>query len=164
MHAGAIGIEQPRNPNLRTILPAIIETERFGSALAFIVTSPGAGTIHRADIVLRLRMDLRIAINLAGRRLKEPRLNAMTVFQGVKNAQNAGLHRPDGVALILRRGSVACEIIDAVDLKASQVVTHVRFDEMKTRMIQYRIQIFDYAGAKIVQAPYLVSIVNESPT
>ena len=58
------------------VLAVIVEEQRLGAALAFVVAGARADRVDVAPIVLGLRVDGGIAVNLGGRRLEDPALAA----------------------------------------------------------------------------------------
>src|SRR3546814_7344960 len=70
--------------------PAIVEEEGFRGALAFVVAGPGACLVDAAPILLRLRVNFRLSVDLAGRGLQDPRLLRIGEFEQVARAQDAG--------------------------------------------------------------------------
>ena len=59
MHARAVGVEDARHLDAQFVLAPIIEEQRLGAALAFVVAGARADRIDVAPIVLGLRMDAR---------------------------------------------------------------------------------------------------------
>src|SRR3546814_14236158 len=62
----AISVENAGHTNSASRRAVIIASERFRRSFAFIVAGARTGWIDIAEIILPLRMDLRIALNLAG--------------------------------------------------------------------------------------------------
>ena len=53
------------------VLPVIVHEQRLGAAFALVVARADADRIDMAPVGFRLRMDVRIAIDFAGRRLQD---------------------------------------------------------------------------------------------
>ena len=70
VHARSVGIENPRDLDGQSVLTVIVEKQSFGTALAFVITGPRSDRVDMAPVLFRLRMHLRIAIDLAGRGLE----------------------------------------------------------------------------------------------
>lgn len=47
------------------------------AALAFVVTAPGADRVHMTPVVLSLRVNRRVSIDLAGRSLQDRNVEAL---------------------------------------------------------------------------------------
>src|SRR4051794_18897576 len=118
-----------------------------------------------AHIALRLRMDFRVSINLAGGCLQ----NARALFSGelehVIGAKHAGPHRADRVALVVRRRSRASEIEDAL-YRAGDLgrLCDVVLDEAKSGVVEKRPDILDAAGIEIVDAGHMVAALHQPVT
>jgi hypothetical protein len=61
-----IGIEDADDSDLHLMLAVVVETEGLGHPLSLVVAGPGPHRIHVAPIILLLRMNLGVAIDLAG--------------------------------------------------------------------------------------------------
>src|SRR6202012_775084 len=77
MHARAVGVEDARDADAQLVLAVIIEEQGRGAALAFVVASARTDRVDVAAIILGLRMDRRIAIDLGGRGLEYLRAHAL---------------------------------------------------------------------------------------
>src|SRR5215216_3962568 len=114
----------------------IIEHQRLGSPLAFVITSPWTDRIDVADIGFRLRMNFRITVNFAGRSLQNPSRFLTGEIEHVHGADDTGSHRSDGVALVVPRRGGTRQIVDPVDIRVDREwLAHVAFDECEIRMI-----------------------------
>ena len=82
--------------------------------LPFVVTGPGADRIDRPAIALGLRVDLGIAVDLAGRGLQHLGAAALGHAQHVDRPHHRGLHGLDGVVLVVARRGRAGQIVDLV--------------------------------------------------
>jgi len=69
-----------------------------------------------APVVLGLRMDERVAVDLGRGCEQEPRALALREAQGVVGAQGADLQRLDGVAQVVHRAGRRGEVQDVVHL------------------------------------------------
>ena len=65
VHARPVGVEDPRHLDLQPVLAVIVEEQGLGAALALVVAGARAQRVDVAPIVLALRVDLRVAIDLA---------------------------------------------------------------------------------------------------
>jgi len=103
MHARAVGVEDSRHLDANAVLAMIVEEQGFRRALAFIVTGPQPQRIDVAPIGFRLRMNVRVAVDLAGRGLKNLGFDALGKTQHVDRAMHAGLQRLHRIELIVDR-------------------------------------------------------------
>jgi len=103
MHARAIGVEDARDANAQLVLAVIVEEQSLGAALAFVITGARADRIDVAAVILGLRMDRRIAIDLGGRGLEDLGPEALGKPQHVDRAGDAGLGRLHRIVLVVDR-------------------------------------------------------------
>src|SRR5258708_4672830 len=101
MHARAVGIEDSRYLDFKAVLPMIVEEQRFGATLAFIVAGARPNGIDVAPVGLRLRMDRRITVDLAGRGLKNTASKALGETQHIDGAMHRRLGRLHWIMLIV---------------------------------------------------------------
>ena len=91
MHAGAVGVEYARHLDANAVLTMIIEEQGLGGAFAFIVAGARPERVDVAPVGFRLRMNVGVAVNFAGRSLEDLRLDALGQTQHVDRAVHAGL-------------------------------------------------------------------------
>ena len=101
MHARPVGIEDPRDLDAQLVLAPIVEEQRLGAALAFVVAGARSDRIDVAPIILRLRMNMRVAVNLRRRRLQDLGLHALGQAQHIDGAVHADLRRLHRIELIV---------------------------------------------------------------
>ena len=65
-HAGTVGVEDTDDLGADTVQAVVVEEERLGAALALVVAGAQADGVDIAPVALRLRMDVGVAIDLAG--------------------------------------------------------------------------------------------------
>src|SRR5678809_1195132 len=63
-HSLPISVEDPNDPRVHSVLPMIVHHQCFGYPFAFVVTASQADAIDVSPIILSLRMDQRIAVDL----------------------------------------------------------------------------------------------------
>ena len=97
MHARAVGVEDARDLDAHFVLPPVVEEQRLGAALAFVVAGARADRIDVAPVVLGLRMNVRVAVDLGGRRLKN--------FRAQPLGQPSMLMAPCTLVLVVCTGS-----------------------------------------------------------
>ena len=71
LHVGAVGVEDPRHPDRHAVLAVVVEEQGLGAALALVVAGARAQRVDVAEVALGLRVDRRVAIDLAGRGLQD---------------------------------------------------------------------------------------------
>src|SRR3989338_2431055 len=65
-HPLAVRVEDANNPGIQPMLAMIGHRERFGESFGFIVHAARPDRVDMAPVMFRLRMDLRIAVDLRG--------------------------------------------------------------------------------------------------
>src|SRR5258708_28786725 len=127
VHVRAVGIEDARDPYGEPVLALVIVEQRLGAAFAFVVTSARACQINVTAVLLSLRMDVGIAVYLAGGRLQNAHTQALGETQHVDRSNDARLRRFNRIMLIVDRRGRASEVVDLVDLdieRKGHVVAH----------------------------------------
>jgi hypothetical protein len=155
-HAGAIGIEDPHHLDVDIVLPEAVEEQGLGAALALVVAGARADRIDLAPIGFDLGVDLRVAIDLAGRGLQHPSAGALGQVQHVDRAHDIGAHGHDRVVLIMDRRGRAGQVVDLVHRNEDRVV-HVVVHELEVRVIQQVGDVVLAAGEQVVQADHAVA-------
>ena len=77
VHAWSVGVEDPRYLDAQFVLAVVVEEQRLGAALALVVAGARPQRIDVAAVALDLRMHRRVAIDLAGRGLEDPRVQPL---------------------------------------------------------------------------------------
>ena len=72
-HAWTVGIEDPDDAGIDPMVAVIRHRDRLGEALGLVVDAARPDRVDVTPVALRLRMHLRIAIDLGRRRKKKPR-------------------------------------------------------------------------------------------
>src|ERR1700683_5023879 len=93
MHAGTVGIENPGNLNFETMLAVIVEKQGLGATFSLVIAGAWSDRIDVAPVIFSLRMNRGIAINFAGRRLKNATLKAFGEAEHVDGAVHRSLCR-----------------------------------------------------------------------
>ena len=157
MHPRAISIENPRDLDRQAVLAVIIEEQRLGAALAFVIAGARADRVHMAPIILGLRMDVGIAVDFAGRGLEDLAAEALGQAEHVDRAVDRGLGRLHRIVLVVDRRGRAGEIEDLVDLD-EQRESDVVAQELEPRL---RVEVGEIVlgpGEQIVDAQHVVPI------
>ena len=161
VHARAVGVEDARDLDLELVLAPIVEEQRLGAALALVIARARPDRIDVAPIVLRLRMDGGVAVDLRGRGLEDPAFEALGEAQHVDGAVHAGLGRLHGVVLVVDGRGRAGEIVDFIDLdieREGHVVTH----ELEARVAEQVLDVALGAGEKIIDADDVVAVGDQA--
>ena len=95
----------------------VVEAEGFSDALALVVATADTDGIDRAPVTLRLRVDLRIAVDLTRAGEQQPRPYSPRQAQHVISAEEAGFGCLDRIELIVNRRSRASEMPDPIHLE-----------------------------------------------
>ena len=121
MHPRAIRVEDPHDPHVHPVGSVVVHEERLGSPLPLVVAGAWTDRVHRAAITLRLRMHLRIAVDLARRGLQHLRPATLGHAEHVDRAHHRRLHRLDRVVLVMARGGRAGEVVDLVHFQPERM-------------------------------------------
>ena len=141
------------------VLAVIVEEQRFGAALAFVVAGARADRVDVAPIFLGLRMRHRIAIDLAGRGLQDPAFQPLGEAEHVDRAVHRCLHRLDRVVLVMDRRSRTGEVVDLVDLDIEREADVVP-QELEARVHVHMVEVALGRRKQIVDADHLMAVVR----
>ena len=138
----------------------IVEEQRLGAALALVIAGARTDRVDVAPIFLRLRVDVRIAIDLARRSLEDLALQPLGEAEHVDRAVHAGLGRLHGIVLVVDRRCRTGEIVDLVDLDIERhrdVVPH----EFEARLAMQVVEVALGPGEQVVDAQHLVPLFEQ---
>ena len=150
-----------RDPYGEPVLTLVIVEQRLGAAFAFVVTAAWARQINATAVFLSLRMDVGIAVYLAGGRLQNARVQALGETQHVDRSNDARLRRLNGIMLIVDRRGRAGEVVDLVDLDIERK-GHVVAYGLEGRLAE---QWFDVAARTceiVIDAENLALLLEQS--
>src|SRR5690554_7039218 len=116
MHAGAVGVEDANDPDVDLILPVVVEKQTLCTALTLVVARPNTNGINVAPVIFGLGVYQGVAINFAGRCLKNFRLNTLGQSQHIYGTHHRGLYGFDGVVLIMYGRSRTGQVVNLVYL------------------------------------------------
>ena len=161
MHAGPVGVEDPRDLDTQSVLAPIVEKQRLGTALAFIVAGARTNWVDVPPIILGLRVNARITIHFRRGRLEDAGPHAFREPQHVDRTMDTGLRRLHRIVLIVNRRSRASEVINLVhlDIKWKR---HVVTDKLESVMVEQMVDVAPRAGEEIVDA-YDIRAVRNQP-
>ena len=142
--------------------PVIGHGHRLGEALGFVVDAAGAHRVHVPPVALGLRVDLRIAVDLGGRREQVARTLGLGQAQRLVGAQRADLERRDGLLQVVdrtrRAGKVENPVHRALDVdEAGDVV----LDELEGRVADQVGDVVRRPGDEVVHPDHLVPLGDE---
>ncbi len=163
MHIGTISVENTRHLDIEMVLTVVIEKKRLRTALAFIIAGADTVGVDMAPVVFRLRVQFRVAINLAGRSLKNFGLQPFGQPQHVDGPVDIGLNGLHRVELVVDGGGGTGQIIYFVHLhmqRKGDIVAH----HLKMGVVQHRCDMFAGAGKEIIDTEDLIPIVQQSLT
>jgi hypothetical protein len=160
VHVGAVGVEDPRNLDLQCMLPIVVEHQRLGAALAFVIAATQPDRIHVAPIVLFLGMFRRIAVNLRRRRLQDARLHALRKAEHIDGAVHTRLGRLHRIELIVHRACRTGEIVNLIDLDIERK-RHVVPHQLEVLRTEQAGDVALAAGIEIIDAQHVVFLAHE---
>lgn len=164
MHSRTVSVENSGHLHIEAVLTVIVEEKRLSTSFAFVVARADANWINVTPIAFWLRMDRRIAIDLARRRLENLAAEALGETKHVDGADDRCLRRLDRVVLIMDRRSWTGKVVDFVYFhikRKAYVMTH----ELKARVPVQMIDVLLGSREQVVYAKNFVSdvqkVVNE---
>ena len=114
MHEGTVGVEDANHANVEVVGAVVVEEDGLGGSLALIVAGTGANGVHVSVVLLYasdggnartgLRVDERIAVDLARAGVQETASRIASQMKKVQNSENRALEGLDGVGLRSQRG------------------------------------------------------------
>ena len=158
-HTGAIRVEDSDYANIHLVFPMVVEKQSFGIPLALVVTSARTDRIHVASIGLGLRMNRRVAIDLAGRGMQDSGVHTLGEAEHVDRSEHRGLDRLDRVVLVMNRRCRTGHVIDSIDFDFERI-NHIVAKKLEICMILQVNDILLITGKKIIQAKIVVGILK----
>ena len=156
VHAWAVGVEDAHDADVDAVLAFVVHEKSFGAAFAFVVARTDADGIDVAPIVFFLRMNQRIAVDFRSGGLENAGLGASGKTEHSDCAHHRGLHRLDGIVLVVNGRGGAGEIVDLVDLEfdgVDDVVSH----QLKVGIVQKMSDVLAATGEVVVEADDFVA-------
>ena len=114
-HARPVGVEDPDDARVDALLAVVGHRQRLGVALRLVVDAARADRVHVPPVGLRLRVDQRVAVDLARRGEQEPRALPLREAERVVRAVRADLQRLQRQPQVVDRARGAREVVDEVD-------------------------------------------------
>src|SRR5256884_8714251 len=109
-HGRAKGVEDAGDPRVHAGGAVVGRRDRLGEGLPLVVTPARADRVHIAPVVLALRVDERVAVDLGGRGEQEPGARGHGEAERVVRAERANLERLDRQLEVVARGGGAPEV------------------------------------------------------
>ena len=160
-HARTIGVENTDHSDIDAVFTVIVKEERLGCTLPFVVARTQANRVHVTPISLRLRMDIRITIYLGGGSLEDTCIDPLGKSEAVDGTYHRGLHRLDRIVLVVRGGSRAGKVIDAVHLEL-EWVDHIMANEFEAGIPHKMLDVGLTPGEEIVEADDFMPLLDEA--
>ena len=160
-HARAVGVEDADDRGVDALLAVVGHRERLGVALGLVVDAARADRVDVAPVALRLRVDLRVAVDLGGRRGQEARAVVLGQPERVVRAVGADLERVQRQPQVVDRRGGRGEVVDEVD----RLVDEERLDDVLVEQDEIgRADVLDVeegAGLDVVDADHPMSASEE---
>ena len=120
-HARAVRVEDSHDADLETVLAVVVHEEGLRDTLALVVAAPESDRIHVPPVLLALRVDVRIAVDFRGGRLKDARARSLRESEHIDHAHGGTLDRLDRIVLIVDGRRRARHVVDLVDLDEERI-------------------------------------------
>ena len=159
VHARAVGVEDAHHLDAQLVLAVVVEEQRLGAALAFVVAAADADRVDAAPVGLGLRVHLGVAVDLAGRGLQDLGLHPLGQAQHVDRAVHAGLGGLHRIVLVVDRRGRAGEVEDLVDLDVERE-GHVVAHQLEARVAEQVRDVALGAGEEVVDAQHVVALLD----
>lgn len=161
MHARPIGVEDAGDADIELVLAVIVEEQRFCAALAFVVAATRADGIDVAPVAFALRMDGRVAIDLAGRGLEDARAQALGQAEHVDGTMHTGLGGLDRIVLVMNGRGRAGQVENAVDLEIHRE-GNVVAQELEARVAVQMLDVTLGSSEEVVEADDLITAFEQT--
>src|SRR5260370_6022582 len=144
-----MGVENPGDFDLQTVLTPIVKEQGFRTALTLIIAGAWANWVDVAPIILGLGVNARITIDFRGGRMKNSCPYTFRESQHVDRAVDACFCRLHGIVLIVNRRGRAGEIVNLIDLQIEREGDIVS-DQLEMPMTEQVFDVPSRSGEKIV--------------
>jgi hypothetical protein len=139
----------------------IVKEERLSRTLPLIIARAQSNGIHVTPTGFGLRVNIRITINLRGGGLEDACLDPLGKAKAVDGTDHGGLHRLDGIILVVGWRSRAGKVIDTIDLKLERV-DDVVANEFEAGIPQEVLDIGLATGEEIIEANDFMPLLDEA--
>ena len=160
-HPGPERVEDPDDAGVEAVVAMVGHRDRLGEALGLVVDPARPDGVHVAPVVLPLRVDEGIAVDLRRRREEEPRALGLGETQRLVGPERPHLEGRDRQQLVVHRAGRAREVKHVVDRAGHvDVVGDVELDELEPLGAQ-PVDVVAGAGREVVEAENLGALVEE---
>jgi hypothetical protein len=161
-HARAIGIEDAHDARLQAVVAVVGHRHCLGKALGLVVDAARADGVDVAPVALRLRVHLRVAVDLRGGGEEVARTLVLGQTQCVVGSQRADLERRDGMLQVVVGAGRGSEVQHGVERAIDvDVLADVVLDEAKALMPKQVGDVVHVASNEVVHADDGVTFGNE---
>ncbi len=163
-HARAVGVEDADDRGVDALLAVVGHRQRLGVALGLVVDAARADRVDVAPVGLRLRVDLRVAVDLGGRGGEEAGAVVLGQAERVVRAVGADLERVQRQPQVVDRARRGGEVVDEVD----RLVDEERLDDVPVQERELGhadvLDVEERAGLDVVDADHSVPASEELVT
>src|SRR5438876_2986011 len=170
-HPRSVRVEDPRDRRVDSLLPVVGHRHRLGVALRLVVDAARADGIDVAPVGLRLRMHLRVAVDLARRGEEEAGALELRETQRVVRAVRAHLEGLQRQPRVVDRAGRAREVVDELDrLLDPEVLRHVLVHECEALASEVldvlersRVEVVHADNAEVLRDEVIAEMRAEEP-
>ena len=163
MHARAIGVENPGDFDIQTVLAPIVKEQGFRTALTLVVAGAWANRVDVAPIILGLGVNGRITIDFGRGRLKNSCPHTFSESQHVDRTVDTCFCRLHGIVLVVNRRGRTRKIVNLIDLHIERKGNIVP-DQLEMRMTEQVFNVPARSGEEIVDTKDNRSVSQETLT
>ena len=150
-HPWAISIEDPDDPGVDSVASMVGQRHRLGKSLRLIVDPSDANRIHIAPIRFWLRVNQRIAINLAGTGQQELCTTGFCQSQRLVGPEGADLEGLDRIFLVIDGACRRCEVKDGIDLgRDMDELGDIMADELESWIPEEMLDVSNISREQII--------------
>jgi hypothetical protein len=135
----------------------IVEEHGFCTTLTLVIAGTETNGVDITPVGLGLRVYVRIAIDLTGRRLKDLTLRSAGETQHVIGSKHRGLGSLDRVCLIIDRRSRTSQIVDLIYLSPIWLA-HIMTYNLKIGFTQQMPHVLFTACVEVVETDHVITI------
>ena len=162
-HPWTVRIEDPDDASVDTMVGVVRHRHGFGEALGFVVDAAWTDGVHMPPVTFRLRVNLRVPVDLGGRGEQEASPFSLCQSECVVGPQAADLERLDRELEVVDRAGGRGEVQDAVDVLVEEERDgDVVFDQPKAVERLQMFGIFTGTRDEVVDADDVVTVFEEA--
>jgi hypothetical protein len=145
------------------MLTSIIEEQSLGAAFPFIVAGAQSDRVDVARVILFLRMNRGVAVDLGGGRPQNFGLHPLGEAQHVNCPVHAHLRGLNRIELIVNRGGWAGQVEDFINLYIEGKADVVP-GQLESRIREEMVHVVPSSGIEIVDAKHFVAPLEQPRT